>query len=190
MLPINNDSHSVFFLRFLNEFVIHSTSSPCRLAILKGEIMCSIKYRLTWGEKKELLYSHWIKYRLPTLELFSRYLFSTVIAKDSCRNHICAQKCLKSGCDNSIIQFSSIQFSRWGMSDSLRPHESQHARLPVHHHFPEFTQTHVHRVGNAIQPSHPLSSAFPPAPNASQHQNLFQWVNSSHEVAKVLEFQL
>ena len=62
--------------------------------------------------------------------------------------------------------------------------------LPLHHQLPEFTQTHVHRVGDAIQPSHPLSSPSPPAPNPSQHQGLFQWVNSSHEVAKVLEFQL
>ena len=71
--------------------------------------------------------------------------------------------------------------------------------LPVHHQLPEFTQTHqipeftqthIHRVGDAIQPSHPLSSPSPPAPNPSQHQTLFQWVNSSHEVAKVLEFQL
>ena len=62
--------------------------------------------------------------------------------------------------------------------------------LPVHHHLPELNQTHVHRVGDAIQPSHPLSSPSPPAPNPFQHQSLFQWVNSSHEVAKVLEFQL
>ena len=62
--------------------------------------------------------------------------------------------------------------------------------LPVHHQLPEFTQTHVHWVGDAIQPSHPLSSPFPPAPNPSQHQTLFQWVNSSHEVARILEFQL
>ena len=62
--------------------------------------------------------------------------------------------------------------------------------LPVHHQLPEFTQTYVHWVGDAIQPSHPLSSPFPPAPNPSQHQSLFQWVNSSHQVAKVLEFQL
>jgi len=61
---------------------------------------------------------------------------------------------------------------------------------PVHHQFPEFTQTHVHWVGDAIQPSHPLSSPSPPAPNPSQHQGLFQWGNSLHEVAKVLEFQL
>ena len=58
--------------------------------------------------------------------------------------------------------------------------------LTVHHQLPEFTQIHVHRVSDAIQPSHPLSSPSPPAPNPSQHQSLFQWVNSSHEVAKVL----
>ena len=62
--------------------------------------------------------------------------------------------------------------------------------LPVHHQLPEFTQTHVHWVGDAIQPSHPLSSPSPPALNLSQHQGLFKWVSSSHEVAKVLEFQL
>ena len=62
--------------------------------------------------------------------------------------------------------------------------------LPVHHQLLEFTQTHVHRVSYAIQPSHPLSSPSPPAPNPSQHQSLCQWVNSLHEVAKVLEFQL
>ena len=61
--------------------------------------------------------------------------------------------------------------------------------LLVHHQLPEFTQTCIHRVSDAIQPSHPLSSPSPPAPNPSQHQSLFQWVNSSHEVAKVLEFQ-
>ena len=62
--------------------------------------------------------------------------------------------------------------------------------LPVQHQLPEFTQTHVHWVSDAIQPSHPLSSPSPTAPNPSPHQSLFQWVNSSHEVAKVLEFQL
>ena len=62
--------------------------------------------------------------------------------------------------------------------------------LPVHHQLLEFTQTHVYRVSDAIQPSHPLSSPSPLAPNPSQHQSLFQWVNSLHEVAKVLEFQL
>ena len=59
------------------------------------------------------------------------------------------------------------------MSDSSRPHEMQHARPPVHHQLPEFTQTHIPRVCDAIQPSHPLSSPFPPSPNPSQHQGLF-----------------
>ena len=62
--------------------------------------------------------------------------------------------------------------------------------LPVHHQLPEFTEGHVHQVSDAIQPSHPLSSPSPLAPNPSQHHSLFQWVNSLHEVAKVLEFQL
>ena len=62
--------------------------------------------------------------------------------------------------------------------------------LPIHHHFPEFTQTHVHRVGDAIQPSHLLSSPSSPAFNLSQHQGLFQGVSSLHQVVKVLELQL
>ena len=63
--------------------------------------------------------------------------------------------------------------------------------LPVHQQLPEFTQTHVHRVSDAIQPSHPLSSSpSPPTFSLSQHQGLFQWVSSSHQVAKVLKFQL
>ena len=62
--------------------------------------------------------------------------------------------------------------------------------LPVHHQLPESTQTHVHWVGDAIQPAHPLSSPSPPALNLSQHQGLLKWVSSSHQVAKLLEFQL
>ena len=61
--------------------------------------------------------------------------------------------------------------------------------LPVHHQLLEFTQTHIHWVHDAIQPSHPLSSPSP-ALNCSQHQGLFKWVSSLHQVAKVLEFQL
>ena len=61
--------------------------------------------------------------------------------------------------------------------------------FPVLHYLPEFAQTHVHWMSDAIQPSHPLSSASPPALSLSQHQGLFQWVGSSHQVAKVLELQ-
>ena len=62
--------------------------------------------------------------------------------------------------------------------------------FPVHHQLPELTQTHVHRIGDAIQPSHPLSFPCPSTLNLSQHQGLFKWVSSSHQVAIVLEFQL
>ena len=72
-----------------------------------------------------------------------------------------------------FMVFRSDQISHSVMSNSLRPHESQQPGLPVHHQLPEFTHTHVHRVSDAIQPSHPLSSPSPPAPNPSQHQSLF-----------------
>ena len=85
------------------------------------------------------------------------------------------------------VQFSSVAQSCPTLWD---PMNRSMPGLPVHHHLPKFTQTHVHPVSDAIQPSHSLSSPFPPATNPSQHQDLFQWVNSSHEVAKVLEFQL
>ena len=84
----------------------------------------------------------------------------------------------------------SLHFSRSVVCDSLQPHGLQHVRLPCPSPLPEPTQTHVHQVGDAIQPSHPLLSPSPPAFNLSQHQGLFQWVSSSHQVAKVLEFQL
>ena len=87
----------------------------------------------------------------------------------------------------SILQFSSVVQSCPTLCD---PMNCSTPGLPVHHQLPEFTQTQVHRVGDDIQPSHPLSSPSSPAPSPSQHQSLFQWVNSSHEVAKVLEFQL
>ena len=87
---------------------------------------------------------------------------------------------------------SSVQFSRSVVSYSLRPHELKHARPPCPSPTLEFTLIHVHWVGDAIQPSHPLSSPSPPAPNPYQHQCwlIFQWVKTSHEAAKVLEFQL
>ena len=71
------------------------------------------------------------------------------------------------------ICFSSVQFSHSVVSDSLRPHELQHTRPPCPSSIP---RTHVPRIGDAIEPSHPLSSPYPPAPNPSQHQGLFQWV--------------
>ena len=86
-----------------------------------------------------------------------------------------------------VLQSSSVTQSCPTLCD---PMNRNTLGLPIHHQLPEFTQTHAHRVGDAIQPSHPLSSPSPPAPNPSQHQGLFQGVNSSREEAKVLEFQL
>ena len=86
---------------------------------------------------------------------------------------------------SSSVQFSSVTQSCPTLCDSMN---RSMPGLPIHHQLPE--STHVHRVGDAIQPSRPLSSPSPPAFNLSQHQGLFQWLSCLHEVAKVLEFQL
>ena len=85
---------------------------------------------------------------------------------------------------SSVVQFSSL--SHVQLFVTLWTAACQ----AFHHQLPKLTQTHVHWVSDTIQPSHPLSSPSSPARNTSHHQSLFQWVNSSHEVAKVLEFQL
>ena len=91
-----------------------------------------------------------------------------------------------------LVLISSVQFSSVAQSCPTLHDPMNHSTsgLPVHHQLPESTQTHVHWVSDAIQPSHPLSSPSPPALNLSQHQGLFKRVSSSHQVAKVLEFQL
>ena len=89
--------------------------------------------------------------------------------------------------ENQIHQFSSVTQScptLWDPMDCSMP------GFPVHHQLPELAQTHVHGVGDTIQPSHPLLSPSPPTFNLSKHQGLFKWVSSSHEVAKVFELQL
>ena len=86
----------------------------------------------------------------------------------------------------SSVQFSSVAQSCLTLCD---PMGCKMPGLPVHYQLLEFTQTHVHWVSDAIQPSHPLSSPSPTF-NLSQHQGLFQWISSSHQVAKVLDFQL
>ena len=97
-----------------------------------------------------------------------------------------------SSCRTITSRFSSVPFSSVAQScpTLCDPMNCSTPGLPVHRKLLEFTQTHAHRVGDSIQPSHPLSSPSPPAPNPSQHQGLFQRVSSSHEVAKELEFQL
>ena len=90
------------------------------------------------------------------------------------------------GIEPTFLQFSSVTQSCLTLCN---PMNCSTPGLPIHHQHPEFTQTHVHRVSDAIQPSHPLSCPSPPIFNLSWHQDLFQWVNSSDEVTKVLEFQ-
>ena len=85
----------------------------------------------------------------------------------------------------STHQFSSVTQSYPTLCD---PKNHSTPGLTVHHHLPEFNQIHVHRVHDAIQPSHPRSSPSPPAPNPSQHQSFFQWVNSLHEWPKYWSF--
>ena len=107
-------------------------------------------------------------------EKVENYSFEELSMQKSCINQVVIPHIAGS------VQFSSVTQScptLWYPMNRSMP------GLPVHHQLPEFTQTHVHRVGDAIQPSHPLSSPSPPAPRPSQHQSLFQWVNSSHEVA-------
>ena len=92
----------------------------------------------------------------------------------------------------TILGVSTVEFrSLTQLCQTLQnPMNHSTPSLPVHHQQPESTQSHVHWVSDAIQPSHPLSSPSPPTLNLSQHQGLFKWVSSFHQVAKVLEFQL
>ena len=84
------------------------------------------------------------------------------------------------------LMFSSVQsLSHVWLCDSM---DCSTPGLPVHHQLPELTQTHVYRVGDAIQPSHPLSAPSPPTFNCSQHQGLFQWISSLHQVIKYWSF--
>ena len=94
-------------------------------------------------------------------------------------------KCLNKCLNNTIVQFNSVTQSCPTLCD---PMSCSTPGLPVHHQLLDFTQTHVHWVSDAIQPSHPLSSPSPPAFNLSQHQGLFKSVSSSHQVAKYWSF--
>ena len=111
----------------------------------------------------------------PYFSLFSLLLFCSLISSWPLTEHLLW----------AWVQFISVSQLCPTLCD---PMNRSTPGLPVHHQLPEFTQIHVHLVGDAIQPSHPLSSPSP-ALNPSQHQSLFQWVNCSHEVVKVLEFQ-
>ena len=119
-------------------------------------------------EAKSIPLSNYIPLLFSLPEVTIGLTFLLLLLKDNCFTEFC---CFLS---NFNMNQPSVQLSRSVMSDSLQPHEYQHAGLPEYHQLPEFTQIHVHQVGDAIQPSHPLSSPSPPVPNPSQHQGLFQ----------------
>jgi len=115
--------------------------------------------------------------------LIPHYFFETI--SHFCTDQDWAQVTLESL--PYYVHFSSVTQSCPTLCD---PMNCSTPSLPVHHQLLKFIQTHVHWVSDAIQPFHPLSSPSPPALNLSQHQSLFKWVSSSHQVAKILEFQL
>ena len=137
-------------------------------------------------------FSSWIRNnkKKGAYDIYPRKLYASILKSESLStagwNHLLALNDQIPESHISSVQFSSVTQSCLTLCD---PMNHSTPGLLVHHQLLEFTQTHVHWVSDAIQPSHPLSSPSP-ACNPSQHQSLFQWVNSSHEVAKVLEFQL
>ena len=126
--------------------------------------------------------------------LFSSFLLSAIKVMSSAYLSllifllaILIPACASSSSAFCMMYSASVQFTRSVISD-CDPMACSMPGLPVHHQLLEFTQTQVHWVGDAIQPSHPLLVPSPPAFNLSQHQGLFRWVSSLHQVAKVLEF--
>ena len=108
-----------------------------------------------------------------TVETRSNFIFlgSKITADGDCSHEIKRRLLLGRKVMTNLVQLSSVAQLCLTLCD---PMNCSTPGLPVHHQPPEFTQTHVHQVGDAIQPCHPLSSPFPPAPNLSQHQSLFQ----------------
>ena len=132
----------------------------------------------------------WSKYHvyLPSLASLSLMLLSTLLKKQTNKKnkqktHLSPVLNLQTALYKDSVQFSSVAQPCLTLCDTM---DCSTPGLPVHHKLPEFTQTYIHGVGDAIQPSHPLLSPSSPALNPSQHQGLFQRVSSSHQVAKVL----
>ena len=120
---------------------------------------------------------------LLRLHLFYRFLFVL------CKRYLSVTLLRESLLEKNNLVFSAVLFSCLVVT-LCDPRDCSMPGLPVHHQLPEFTQTHVHWVSDAIQPSHLLSSPYSPAFNLSHHQGLFKWVSSLHQMVKVLEFQL
>ena len=137
----------------------------------------------------------WIKWpEVCVISVFWFFLFSNLIwqSDDGClfTSSFCFSAYLARGdiCEQTRENRSSVQ--SLSCVQLFATMNRSMPGLPVYHQLPEFTQTHVHWIGDAIQPSHPLPFPSPPALNLSQHQGLYKWVSSSHQVARVLELQL
>ena len=154
----------------------------------QSAISCYLINPCFWYFRKILLLCFWLSSHIlasaPLLLFWPLFMFYLLSFKKHTYQYL-------SLCKLKIIwrcfQFSSVAQSCPTLCD---PMNRSTPGLPVHHQLPEFTQTHVHWVGDAIQPSYPLLSPSPPTFNHSQHQGLFKFVSSLHQVAKVLEFQL
>ena len=128
----------------------------------------------------------WVSWPWKVRNCANRHAKSTFIRGRETASYACFMRAVSSPRKGpGSLQFSLVAQSCPTVCD---PTDCSMPGLPVHHQLPEFTQTRVHRLGDAIQTSHPLSPPSPPAFNLSQHQGLLQWVSSSHQVAKVLEF--
>ena len=145
-------------------------------------LLMAVQQKLNLSIGKVVILSKNLCFIMPKTWIINKQLvYSIVKVAQSCLTLCNPMDCISS------VQFSSVTQS---CPTLCNPMSCSTPGLPVYHQLLESIQTHVHWVGDTIQPSHPLSSPFPPALNLSQHQGLFQWVSSSHQVAKVLEFQL
>ena len=143
-----------------------------------------------WTGRSDMLQSKGLQkagHNWATKLNWTEYPHQDLILLDFSVSSDCLHRGKRKPREQKTLQFSSVAQSCPALCD---PMDCNTPGLPVHHQLPELTQTHVHKVGDAIQPSNPLSSPSPPAFSLSQHQHLFQWVSSSHQVAKVLELQL
>ena len=195
-----SSAHGIFQARTLKWFAIFSSRgsstqglNPCLLCILRRQLNSLPLSHLG------ILQLGWLGLKWEILSNISNSLFfsilytilnqnSPVISSSFAIGHLLVHVSGKQPVRAFInsFQFSSVTQSCLTLYD---PMDCSTRGLPVHHQLLMLAQTHVHQVSDAIHPSHPLSSPSPPAFNLSQHQLLFQWVSSSHQVAKVLELQ-
>jgi len=157
--------------------------------ITHSSILIILARRIPWTEESGELYGAWGHKESDTTERLTLSHFSLswvmkIYLFVSCSS---TYNMILFSTSSGSVQLSSVTQSCLILCD---PMNRSTPGLPVHHQLPKLAQTHVHLVGDVIQPSHHLLSLSSPTFNLSQHQGLFQWVSSSHHVAKVLEFQL